>query len=167
MSTFRSDLRIDPPIKELRKVLKELDSQLPKSLNKVLKSGAEIVAADARSRAPGVSRQGAAAASQIKSSGTAQGAIVALAASKGKPYALAALLGMTRRTGWFASSKFSDYKGPSGQHLPWIGTGWQVGDANSGPRAINPAFSAKREEFITALLAELDEFGAKTFPDAD
>lgn len=165
MATFRSDLKIEPPIKDLRKVLKEMDTALPKQLNKVLKSGAEVVASDARSKASGLSPMAAAAASQIKSSGTAQGALVSLAASKGKPYALAALLGMTRRTGWFAAKKYGAPQPGSPQHVGWIGTGWKVGDVTGGPRAINPAFASKQEEFVRLLVAELDAFGAKHFPD--
>lgn len=164
MATFRSDLKIDPPIKELRTALKELDATLPKQLNKVTKAGAEIVASDARSRASAVSPLAAKMSGQIKSSGTATGALVTLSATASKPQALAAFLGMTRRTGWFAQGKYGDAKGSRGQHLPWIATGWKVGDPSGGPRAINPAFAAKQEEFIKQLEAGLTEFASKHFP---
>ena len=166
MATFRSGLKIEPSMKDLREVLQEMDAALPKQLNKVLKPGAEVVASDARSKASGLSPMAAASASQIKSSGTAQGALVSLAASKGKPYALAALLGMTRRTGWFAAKKYGPAQPGSPQHVGWSGTGWQVGGPG-GPRAINPAFASKQEEFVRLLVAELDAFGAKHFPDPD
>ena len=166
MATFRSDLRVDPPLKELRAALKELDASLPKQLNKVTKAGAEIVASDARSRASGVSPLAARSAGQIKSSGTAAGALVTLSATKSKPEALAAFLGMTRRTGWFAAKKYGGAVGSGGQHLPWIGTGWTVG-GTGGPRAINPAFAAKQDEFEKALMVGLNEFGAKHFPTGD
>lgn len=165
MATFRSDLKIDPPIKELRTALKELDATLPKQLNKVTKAGAEIVASDARSRASAVSPLAAKMSGQIKSSGTATGALVTLSATASKPQALAAFLGMTRRTGWFARPRYGS-EGSGGQHLPWISTGWKVGDPSNGPRAINPAFAAKQEEFIKQLEAGLTEFASKHFPQA-
>lgn len=164
MATFRSDLKIDPPIKDLRKALKELDKALPKQLNKVTKAGAEIVASDARSRAGRVSPLAAKMSGQIKSSGTAKGALVTLSATASKPQALAAFLGMTRRTGWFAQGKYSDSDGK--QHKPWISTGWKVGDPSAGPRAINPAFAAKQEEFERQLTAGLNELAAKWFPES-
>lgn len=167
MATFRSDLRIDPPLKELRTALKELDKSLPKALNKVTKEGAEIVASDARAKASGMGRQQQRAVGQIKASGTAQGAVVRLAASAGVPYAMAALLGMTRRTGWFANPKYGRYitpGGSGGQHLPWIGTGWNVGDLTAGPRAINPAFAAKAPALMEFLERELTALASKHFP---
>lgn len=167
MSTFRSDLRVDPPLKELRTALKELDAGLPKALNKVLKEGAETVTSDARGRAAGLGPMQRAAAGQIKSSGTTAGAVVRLASSSGVPFALVALLGATRRTGWFANPKYGGYVAPGGsggQHLPWIGTGWQVGDVSSGPRAINPAFAAKAPALMEFLERELSTLAAKHFP---
>lgn len=162
MSTFRSDLRVDPPLKELRVALKELDSGLPKALNKVLKDGAETVSSDARSRAPGVSPQAARAAGQIKPSGTAQGASVTLSNSAKVPFALAALLGIDRRTGWYARDRYAS--SPGRQAPPWMGTGWQVG-GTGGPRAINPAFAAKAPALMEFLERELSTLAAKHFPE--
>lgn len=163
MATFRSDLRVDPPLKELRVALKELDSGLPKALNKVLKQGAETISTDARGRAASVSPQAARAAGQIKPSGTAQGAAVTLSRSSKVPYALAALLGMDRRTGWYARDRYGSSTGR--QAPPWMGTGWQVG-GTGGPRAINPAIAAKSPELIGFLDAELTALAAKHFPES-
>lgn len=164
MATFRSDLRVDPPLVELRKALKELDTALPKALNKVTKQGAEIISSDARGRAAGLSPAAAAAAGQIKPSGTAQGAAVTLSASKKVPWALAAILGMDRRTGWYARARYDASSGR--QAPPWMGTGWTVGGAG-GPKAINPAIAAKSPELIAFLEAELSAFASKHFPGGD
>lgn len=165
MATFRSELRIDPPLKELRTALKELDAALPKALNKVTKQGAEIISADARGRAGGISPAAAAAAGQIKPSGTAQGAAVTLSRSAKVPWAMAAILGQDQRSGWYARDRYASSTGR--QAPPWMGTKWTVGDPSGGPRAINPAIAAKSPELIRFLDGELTAFASKHFPEGN
>ncbi len=148
--TYRLGVETKPPIKELRKALVTIDKGLPKALNAALKAGAEVVSSDARGRAS--TPQQARAARQIKPSGTAKGASVTLTASKGVPFAVAAFLGMNRRTGWYAKDKYGASAGR--QALPWIGSGWKVG-GTGGPAAINPAIAAKQEEMLKRVGDEI------------
>lgn len=151
--TWSTGITFKPPIKELRKQLKEVDAQLPKALSKALKKGAEVVSSDARSRLSGMDDAIARVSGQIKPGATAKGASINVVNSGRFPDAVARVMGMDRHSGWYARDRYSSSTGR--QFAPWVGSSWKPGGPG-GPRGVNAAIAAKADEMVKTLESEVD-----------
>lgn len=112
-------------------------------------------------------RQLRAATKQIKGSASAKGPRVRVAATGRAPYALAAIWGMQRRTGWYARPRYTASAGR--QAPPWVGSSWDPGDPGEGPGrgpyALGPALHDEvetiRDEWATAVEGLMGRFGRR------
>lgn len=137
--------------KQLRKFRRQLREAKPsapewqREFARVNKRAGDRIGQATQARAN--TRQLAAAARQVKGSASAKGPRVRVASSGRVPYALAAIWGMKRRTGWYAAPR---YARSSGRQAPmWVGSSWDVGDPGEGPGrgpyALGPALHDELE----------------------
>lgn len=74
---------------------------------------------------------------------TLRGAGVQVKNSEDYPSAIAAFLGIDRRTGWFAQSKYNGYNAADQGFAPYRGSsGWRAGVPGEGPRDLNEGVAA-------------------------
>jgi hypothetical protein len=146
-------------LKEFRRELKGVSSDLPKALRKAQKEIADDVADRARGVAGGMGGVQAKAADAIKGYATQTQASVGFPAGT---IAAVAFWGARRHTGWYAAAR---YAGSTPQHPKWVGTGWEPGVAGQGPYAINDALADFLPELDDRYLTMMEDLAAKAFPD--
>lgn len=146
-------------LKDFRRELKVVSSDLPKELRKAQKGIADDVASRAQGRASGLGGEAAKGASLIRGYATQTQASVGFPAGT---VAGAAFWGTLRRTGWYAAAR---YAGSTRQHPKWVGNSWEPGVAGQGPYAINDALADFLPELDDRYLDMIEHLAAKAFPD--
>lgn len=144
---------------ELRKELRLLNGgkKWASELGKVSRKVSRAATLWARGEAVGMGGVQAHFARSIRGAGGAAGARIAV----GKE-ANAAFWGAKKRTGWYASPRFS---GGKGNQPDWVGATWQVAVAGQGPYAINAALAAHINELIDMYADGIDDITSRAFPD--
>jgi hypothetical protein len=146
-------------LKDFRRELKGVSSDLPKALRKAQKEIADDVADRARGVASGMGGV------QAKAAGSIKGYATQTQASVGFPsggIAGAAFWGTLRHTGWYAAAR---YVASSPQHPKWVGDNWEPGVAGQGPYAINDALADFLPELDDRYLDMIEDLTSKAFPD--
>jgi hypothetical protein len=146
-------------LKEFRKELKGVSSEMPKALRLWHKDIADSVAARARGTASGMGGV------QAKAAGSIKGYATQTQASIGFPsggIAGAAYWGMKRHTGWYAAARYS---GSRRQHPVWIGASWEPAVAGQGPYAINDTLAEMLPEIDDKYLDGIEALARSAFPD--
>lgn len=155
-------------VSQVRKLKRELkrvrgDSpELAKRLGQASKAGGQVIVDDAGRRLSGLGRQQALAAKGIKPSAVPGklGIRLRLANSSRVPFALAAVLGQQRRSGWYGLRR---YRNSAGRQFPrWVGNSWEPGGPG-GPLGLNPAIRHNLDDVVeewgdevVALMEELN-----------
>lgn len=151
-------------LREFRKALKAVGPEFPKELTKANRDVAKIAERVSQNEARSMGGVQRRAASAIKGSANARSARIQIKPSKGKrnPTAMAniAFWGAERQTGWYATKKTGKR-----QHPDWVGSGWEVAQANEGPYAINAALARHLDDIVAAHAAALNRLAAKAFPE--
>ncbi len=140
-------------LKELRRDLKRADRAIGKEFRQVWLAAARLVAAEAKTAAPGSSGRA------ITGRATQRAAAVRISARRGDE--LARFFGARRRAGWYARGRYRDSDGR--QFRPWVGNQWDPGEAGGRPHFIGEPINAAAERVVDlvadetlALLARVD-----------
>lgn len=166
-------------LKEFRKNLKAMGSELPKELRTINKHVADEARDMARAEANRMGSVFAKASGSIRSYATQNQASIGF--NQGG-IANVAFWGTKRRSGWYnwrrylsnsqegVASREGWVAGSHGikQHPPWIGSDWDVGVEGQGPYAINDAIARGREYLDDIYLDEIGTLAHTTgaFPDS-
>lgn len=151
-------------LKEFRAALRALGPEWGRMLSKAHRNIAKRVAATAKAKAQAYGPQQVRMAGAIKGSGRQTGAYIRVAQSDRYPFANVAFWGETKRTGWYGRMWAAGVRGRA-QSLPWVGSSWDVGDANEGPYAVNAAIHDDMPEILRDYSRALDDLFHKAFPD--
>lgn len=149
---------------EFRRALKAMGPEWSKMLLEVHKQVANRGAEWSRWELAGSgTRQQQMAIGQIKGKATEKAARISVSASGRVPWALAAVWGAKRRSGWYADIKYK--QATASQFQPWVGKSWDVAVAGQGPYGINPALAAHLQDILDFYQKGLDDLTAKAFPE--
>jgi hypothetical protein len=122
------------------------------------------MAREAESNLAAMGGQQAAAAKRVQGVASSVDIKVKVSNTSSVPFALAAVWGAKRRTGWYAQAKYAQRGGVAGrvirralgrhnngqQFKPWVGSSWQVGERGEGPYGLNDAIASKIDEAVDA-----------------
>ncbi len=163
--TFRTSGASVVGLDEFRKALKEMGPEWPKMLLQVHKDVSERGAEWSRwELASSGTRQQKMAIDAIRGKATEKEARIGVTASQRVPWALAAVWGAYRKTGWYADPL--KYKQSTArQFSPWVGNSWDVAVAGEGPYGINPALAAHLPDILEFYEQGLDRITAQAFPE--
>lgn len=148
-------------LNEFRRALRAMGPQWARRLSQAHKKIASRTSQIAQALARGMGGVQAKASPAIKGRATNSAAKIAIAGGSSLPMANAAFFGAKRHSGWYAKPQFWD--GPP--QLPeWVGNGWDVGVAGTGPYAINDAIATYMPYLIEDFADMIDEIARDAFP---
>lgn len=134
--------------------LAQIPREWAKVEREVLKTIADEGARRAQAKARGLGGVQAKSAKAIRGTVARGEARIGVTAGRGVPMAAAAFWGAKRHTGWYAKPQYRN--GPA-QHDPWVGNGWDVAVAGTGPYAINDALAEYLPELLDDFREGLDD----------
>jgi len=138
--SYRVDIENLP---EFVRGLRRMSPEAAKQIRKVHYEAAKLVSDRARSAAPARVR------TAIKPQASARSAKIATVPSSRAPDALVRFWGTKKRTGWYASPRYS---GSTTQHPRWVGNQWDPGETGGRPYFIGPAINASIDEVEDMVL---------------
>lgn len=141
-------------LKEFRRELKRIDSELGKELRRIHLGVSQLVASRAQAAAPGR------LSGSIRPAATQKAALIRNIANP--PDALAQIWGAKRRSGWYAASRYAASAGR--QFRPWVGNQWDPGERGGSPYFIGEAINASVEDVIEMIGDAFEKTAAKAFP---
>jgi hypothetical protein len=141
-----------------RAELRAIDAGWGRALTKANKEIGDKVAQRARGLAGNYGRMTAAAASSIRPTATQTAAKIAAGGNPG--FALAAIYGAKRHSGWYGNARHHSATTP--QFPEWVGNAWEVG-GSGGPRGINDAVREMRDEIPRLYEKAITELTAAAF----
>lgn len=150
---------------DFRRTLKAMGPQWAKALLDAHKQVSERGAEWSRWELAGTgTRQQQLAIDAIRGKATQKWARIGVTASRRVPWALAAVWGAYKKTGWYADPV--KYKqSTASQFQPWVGNSWDVAVAGGGPYGINPALAQHLPDILDFYKKMLDDISAKAFPE--
>lgn len=162
--TYRTSGANVAGLDEFRAALKAMGPEWPRMLLEVHKQVSERGAEWSRWELAGSgTRQQQVAIDAIRGKATNTMARIGVTASRRVPFALAAVWGAYKKSGWYADP-LKYRQSTASQFSPWVGKSWDVAVAGEGPYGINPALAQHLPDILDFYQQGLDRISAKAFP---
>lgn len=138
------------------KGLKKMDREWGKAMRQVHLKVSILVSGRAAAAAPSRAKSG------IKPNATQKAAFVKTSSGR-RGDVLGVLWGMSKRSGWYAASRYS---GSSGRQFePWVGNQWDPGARSGKPYFIGEAINESVDDVIDIYGDEIEKLAAQAFPE--